>query len=207
MTDTRTKIILASGSPRRRELLAAMQVEFEVVPSSFEEQLDDGRTPEEVASELALGKAKDVAVKFPDQIVLGADTIVTVEGKQLGKPVDADDALQTLKLLAGREHAVTTGVAIVKLSDGVELVAAETSIVYFRPYDNAAAMAYVRTGDPLDKAGSYGIQSGGAPLIDSIKGNYDTIIGLPTVLVSELLQKLGVPAYPVEPEPTVPQRS
>jgi septum formation protein len=207
MSNQTTQVILASGSPRRRELLSAMGVAFDVIPSRFEEQLDDNRSPEDVARELALGKAKDVAAQFPDRIVIGADTIVTIDGRQLGKPADEVEARAMLQMLAGREHEVTTGVAILRLSDGVEYNVAETANVYFRPYDEALASEYIKSGDPFDKAGGYGIQSGASPFIDSILGNYDTIIGFPTKLVAEYLTKLGIGAQPAELEPTVPQRT
>jgi septum formation protein len=200
-------IILASGSPRRKELLAAMGVDFEVIPSSYEEQLDDDRPPDAVACELALFKARDVAARYSESIVIGADTIVTVDGKQLGKPSDAHEARAMLKMLAGRAHMVTTGVVVLKLIDNIEIVRAESSTVYFRPYEEPVVDTYVESGDPFDKAGGYGIQSGAAPLIDSIKGNYDTIVGFPTKLVAEMLGEAGVPAKPVELEASVPVRS
>ena len=191
------QIILASQSPRRFDLLTQMGVEFTVIPSNFEEHLDDSRRPSEVAIELALGKAKDVAVQHPDAIVIGADTIVTIDGKQLGKPSDATDAKEMLALLADKPNQVTTGMAVICKSEGVELTTAETATVYFKPFDEVAVDEYIATGDPLDKAGAYGIQSGASVLIDRIEGDYSAIIGLPTKQLAVLLAELGVTATPV----------
>lgn len=192
------EVILASQSPRRKELLTLMGVVFQTVPSDFDEQLDDKRSPEEVACELALGKAMAVARKYPDRLVIGSDTIVTVEGRQLEKPRDAEEAVEMLRLLSGKPNEVSTGVAVVCLDDGIELTEADTTHVYFRPFDEQAVQAYVDTGDSMDKAGSYGIQSGAAPLIDHIEGHYDTVVGLPTALLTEMLAKVGINAAPVE---------
>jgi septum formation protein len=199
------KVILASQSPRRKELLSAMGVDFDVVPSDFDEKLDDARSPEVVAAELALGKAMAVAEQFPDSIVIGSDTIVTVGGKQLGKPQDVAEAHAMLESLSGTSNLVTTGVAIVRKSDRMQLVGTDTTEVYFKPYDQAAVEAYVRTGDPYDKAGGYGIQSGAAPLIERMVGHYDTVVGLPTRLTAVFLEKVDVPAQSVELEPPVEQ--
>lgn len=175
-----------------------MGVQFEAIPSNFEETLDDSRSPEEVASELALHKALAVAKLYPASIVIGSDTIVTVDGKQLEKPHDPDDAVRLLKMLSGKPNDVSTGVAVVRLSDNTRLVGADATKVYFKPYDEAAVTSYVRTGDPMDKAGAYGIQSGAAPLISHIEGHYDTVIGLPTNLLAGMLSRLGIMAMPVQ---------
>ncbi|CAN5149735.1 Maf family protein [soil metagenome] len=185
-------IILASQSPRRKELLTQMGVDFDVVPSNFNEKLDDSRAPEVVAMELALGKAMDVAQKYPDALVIGSDCIVTVHGRQLEKPVDEAEAYELLELLSGTNNTVSTGVAVVRLSDGTQLVGADSAEVYFKPYNEAAVKAYVSTGDPMDKAGAYGIQSGAAPLISHVEGRHDSIIGLPTKILAEYLQSLGI---------------
>jgi len=199
------EIILASQSPRRRELLTQMGVEYAAIPSNFDEKLDDSRSPEEVAGELALGKAMAVAEQYPDSIVIGSDTIVTVDGKQLEKPGDTTEAHAVLKLLSGKPNDVSTGVAVVRIADGIKLVGSDTTKVFFKPYDQEAVNRYVSTGDPLDKAGAYGIQSGAAPLIDHIEGHYDTVIGLPTRLLAMLLAQIGIESNPVEIEPPVPQ--
>jgi septum formation protein len=198
------KIILASTSPRRKELLTLMGVEFEVLPSDFYEELDDTRTPEEVAMELGLGKAMAVARQHPDALVIGSDCIVTINGRQLAKAADIDEARQMLHDVSLHPNKITSSVVVVCLADGFQSVQAESSWVYFKPYDEQAVEAYLATGDYKDKAGSWGIQSGAAPLMDRMSGNADTIVGLPTHLLAPLLQGLGYDAkavdYPLPPE-------
>lgn len=201
-----TQIILASQSPRRRELLQAMGVAYTAVPSAFEEHLDDNRSPHDVACELALGKAKDVARQHPDAIVIGSDTIVTLAGRQLEKPADSDHAHAMLKMLSGASNEVTTGVAIVCEAKGIEMVDADTTTVHFKPYNEAAIRAYVATGDPLDKAGAFGIQNGAAALISHIEGYFDTVVGLPTHLLASMLAQVGVEAHPAHVQSPVEQR-
>lgn len=182
-----------------------MGVSFDVVPSKFDEQLDDSRHPDEVAKELALGKAMDVARQHPDSIVIGADTIVTVNGKQLGKARDLKDAQSMLSLLSNKPHLVSTGVAVVRMADNTKLVSVDSTRVYFRPYDEDVVSQYLATDDYRDKAGAYGIQSGAAPLIRHIEGHYDTIIGLPTLVLAELLAQLGIRSDSVKLTPPVKQ--
>ncbi|HSH55889.1 MAG TPA: Maf family protein [Candidatus Limnocylindrales bacterium] len=196
--EPKPKVILASQSPRRRELLAQMGVEFEAIPSDFDEKLDDSRPPEEVAAELAVGKAMTVARSYPGCIVIGSDTIVTLAGKQLEKPHDMAEATSMLKQLSGHENDVSTGLAVLWLEQNIRLIGADTTKVFFKPYDEQAVKQYVETGDPLDKAGAYGIQSGAAPLISHIEGQYDTVVGLPTLLLAEYLTQVGIAARPVE---------
>lgn len=200
------KIILASQSPRRKALLEKMGLKFETIPSNFDEKLDDSRSPEEVASELALGKARAVATQYPECLVIGSDTIVTINGRQLEKPRDSNDAYEMLKLLAGKHNEVSTGVAVVSVSDSIKLVGVDTTHVYFHPYDEEAVRQYVESGDPMDKAGAYGIQSGAAPLISHIEGHYDTVVGLPTKLLAELLMQVRITARFVELDSPVPQK-
>lgn len=191
-------IILASQSPRRKELLAKMGVNFTVVPSRFEEHLDHDRPVEEVAIELALGKARDVAKQYPEAIVIGADTIVLIDGKQLGKPKDEAEARETLYHLAGKTNQVCTGLTVICQALEFELVEAVTSGVYFKPANDKDIETYLKSGDWHDKAGSYGLQSGAAPLVDYIEGHYDSILGLPTHILAVVLQQLGVAAKPAE---------
>jgi septum formation protein len=191
-----SQIILASQSPRRKVLLEAMGLQFSIVPSSYDEQLDESRSPLLVARELALGKALDVAKRFPDAYVIGSDTIVWCDGKQLGKPKDAEDARAMLEFLGGREHYVTTGVAIVCEARGIELVSEDTAKVFFKPYDEQVALEYIATGDPMDKAGSYGVQSSGDYLVQRIEGAFDTVVGLPTELLAAMLMELDIAAHP-----------
>lgn len=199
------RIILASQSPRRKELLVAMGLQFEAVPSNFDEQLDSSKLPVMVAQELAIGKANLVADQYPDALVIGSDTIVSVDGQQLAKPHDADEARQMLQSMSGRGSVVTTSVTVIHRAKGILLSGAEETLVVFRPYDVQAVDAYLATGDYADKAGGYGIQSGAASLIDHIEGDYDTIVGLPTRLLANFLNQCGIAAHQVQPEVPVKQ--
>ncbi len=167
------KIILASQSPRRKELLEKIDRVFTVEPSHYDEQLDVTRPTEEVARELALGKARDVARRFPEAIVIGADTIVEIDGEQLGKPHDEEEAVAMLRRLRGRSHHVVTGVAVV--AHGQEYVAADQATVLLAAYTEEDIASYVRSGEPMDKAGAYGIQSLPAHMIDRIEGDKEAI--------------------------------
>lgn len=203
---TARKIILASQSPRRKDLLTKMGVDFAVIPSKFEENLDHARSVEEVAVELALGKAHDVAKKHPQAIVIGADTIVLIDGKQLGKPKDKADARKTLLHLAGRTNIVCTGLAVVCLDLDKETTCAVSSSVLFKQADDRAINAYLASGDWHDKAGSYGVQSGAAPLVEYIAGEYDAVLGLPTQKLADILQGMDVPCNPADIDSPVPLR-
>lgn len=172
-----------------------MGVIFETIPSKYEEKLDDARDPEDVAKELALGKAMDVAKDNPDAYVIGSDTIVTIDGRQLEKPLSPEHAHEMLKDLAGRVNYVTTGIAVVCVNENVRLVDAATTAVHFKPYDHAVVNEYVATGDPMDKAGAYGIQHVvGSKLIDFIEGDYDAVIGLPSRKLAAMLRDIGIEA-------------
>ena len=192
------KIILASQSPRRQELLTEMGIVFDVMPSNFDEQLNNDREPADVAEELAAGKAMAIAREFPAATVIGADTIVSIDGKQLEKPTSPENATEMLTLLAGKTHEVTTGIAVICLDEGIHLVDSDTTKVTFKPYDERAIRDYVATGDCMDKAGAYGIQSGAAPLIEGYSGRYDTVVGLTTTVLAEMLSMIGIHAEPVE---------
>lgn len=190
-------VILASQSPRRLQLLSKMGVSFTVQPSAYNEHLDESRSAEEVAMELSLGKAKDVAKSNPDAYIIGSDTIVGINGRQMEKPRDMDEARAMLQALAGHESTVSTGVAIVNLNTDTELVDVATTKVYFKedsPEVQQLREQYLATEDWRDKAGGYGIQSGAATLIDRIEGDYDTVVGLPTRLLAQKLQELGIDA-------------
>ena len=189
---TTRPIILASQSPRRKDLLQKMGITFSVVPSNFVETLDHSRPVDEVAIELALGKAREVAKKHPKAIVIGADTIVLIDGKQLGKPKDEVEARQTLHNLAGQINVVCTGMAVLCQDLGVQTTSAVSSKVFFKPDDDIAIEKYLASGDWHDKAGSYGIQSGAAPLIEYVEGEYDAVLGLPTRVLADLLNKMGI---------------
>lgn len=197
---SKQQVILASQSPRRKELLSKMGLNFIVIPSNYDEHLDDSRSAAEVAEELALGKAMEIAKDHPDAIIIGSDTIVVINGKQLEKPRDEADAMYLLKMLSGQTNEIVTGVAVVQKSKAVALTDHDVVRVTFKPYNETAVKKYITSGDAMDKAGAYGIQSGAAPLIESMDGRYDTAIGLPTHLLSDFLKKIDVIAKPVELE-------
>ena len=204
MMNTSRPLILASQSPRRKELLSGMGLVFTVIPSDYDEQLDHDRHVEEVAIELALGKARAVAQKHPAAVVVGSDTIVFVDGKQLGKPKDEAEARETLRQLAGKVNVVSTGLAVVCEEDSLIITEVVSSEVLFKPYDRETHEAYIASGDWHDKAGSYGLQSGAAPLVDHIEGEYDAILGMPTKTLTAILHPLGFSCHAVELDPPVP---
>ncbi|MFZ1249134.1 MAG: Maf family protein [Candidatus Saccharimonadales bacterium] len=185
------QIILASGSPRRKELLEKMGLDFTVVPSEFEEYLDETRPVEEIAMELGRGKALSVAKRFPDAIVIGSDTIVTVGDKQLGKAVDLNHARRMWHLITTAPNKVTSSLVVICKDLNYENVTYDNAWVYLKPFDKAAVEAYLATGDYADKAGAYAIQHIGS-LLDHIEGSEDTILGLPTHLLKGILQELAI---------------
>lgn len=184
-------LVLASGSPRRRALLEELGWRFAVAPADVDETLGSGESPEAAARRLAEAKAAAGARAFPGELVLGADTLVTLDGQILGKPRDRGDAVRMLSLLQGREHRVVTGVALEWGSRRSSAV--EVTRVRFRPLDADAVRAYAATGEGDDKAGAYAIQGFGALLVEGIDGCYFNVVGLPLVRVSVLLGAWGVP--------------
>ncbi|WP_017726728.1 Maf family protein [Halalkalibacterium ligniniphilum] len=182
--------ILASGSPRRKQLLEQVHYTFQVVTSSIDEQIDPTLTPEQTVQQLALQKAKDIAIQYPDAVVLGADTVVAYEDHILGKPSEQMEAKEMLSMLAGKAHNVFTGVALV-FNQEFETFAERTS-VQFWPLTEEEINAYVESGEPFDKAGSYGIQGFGSYLVKEIKGDYFNVVGLPLARTMRALEKFGV---------------
>ena len=179
------KVLLASASPRRRQLLAQI-TEFEVEPSSFEERAV-GLSARETALAFARGKALDVFLKHPDCLVLGADTVVCLNGEIFGKPKDAEDAKRMLRLLSGKTHSVFTGVCLMR--EGAAAGGADETKVSFLQLNDEAIEAYVASGLPFGKAGAYGIQDGG--LVEKIEGSYSNVVGLPVELTKELFRKVS----------------
>ena len=184
------KSILASASPRRKMLLSGAGVPYEIQVSQADETTQPGWTPKKMVRELAKRKAGEVAAQFPDAYVIGADTLVSCDGQVLGKPQDAADACAMLRMLSGRTHHVQTGVCVA-LPNGVKLTFCEVSAVTFRTLTEAEIRAYVASGEPLDKAGSYAIQGEGRALVDHFTGDYANIIGLPVDRLIMILQMVG----------------
>lgn len=191
-------VILASASPRRRELLGRLLPRFEVIASDVDERLEGPVGPDPVAA-LALRKARAVAARLDAGIVLGADTVVIIGGQALGKPADADQARAMLRQLRGRVHEVITGVAVVAAGSDRARATAVVSQVLMRDYPDAALEAYVTGGEPLDKAGAYAIQGQGGGLVGGWVGSYSNIVGLPLEAAARLLAEFGVPVTPVAP--------
>ena len=188
--DGRRPIILASASPRRRELLARMGVSFSVVAPEVDETVE--AAPADMVRILCVRKADAVCARFDDAVVIAADTVVSLDGRALGKPADEDDALRMLKALSGRDHQVITGLCVTDTRTGRREIRVETSEVRFRALAAAEITAYVATGEPLDKAGAYAIQGGAAAFVDRFTGSYDNIVGLPSEILREILIRWSV---------------
>ena len=179
--------ILASASPRRKELLELAQLPFEVHISHAEEIIPPGLAPAQCAEHIAAIKADAAAIDLPNACIIAADTIVVVDGMILGKPKDAKDAALMLHLLSGREHTVITGVCLLNTATAQKNIFSQETAVRFYPLSDAEIEAYVRTGEPMDKAGAYGIQGKGALLVESITGDYCNVVGLP---IARLMREL-----------------
>jgi septum formation protein len=180
-------LVLASASPRRQELLRNAGITFEVVPAHIPEDPLPREAAKDCAERLARQKALAVAQKRPQDIVLGADTVVVVDGQFLGKPYDATDAARMLRRLSGREHQVITGVCLVV--GGKPSVASETTIVTVSELTDKDIAEYVASGEPMDKAGSYAIQGIASRWIPRIEGDYSNVVGLPVALVFRMLRE------------------
>ncbi len=184
-------LVLASGSPRRHQLLEMLGVPFRVVVPDVDETHRPGESPEAYVTRLARAKAAAVAAREPGELVLGADTTVVARGAILGKPSSADEAMAMLAKLQGRTHQVLTGVALAA-GDRVE-DALDVTDVTFRRLDLETLKAYVATGEPMDKAGAYAVQGRGAILVEGIRGDFFGVMGLPLRLVLDLLERFGRP--------------
>lgn len=184
------KVILASGSPRRLELLRQIGIESIVCPANFEESGGKAKEADEVVKYNALGKCRAVAaIKGEELPIIGADTVVVIDNAILGKPANDEEAVAMLQSLSGRAHEVLTGIAIkYRQQEFNEVVHTK---VYFRQLSQAEIQTYVASGEPLDKAGAYGIQGKGAVLVEKIDGCYNNVVGLPLTRVYEILAKLG----------------
>jgi septum formation protein len=192
------RLVLASASPRRRELLAALGLEFEVMPSAVEERVELGGTVADLAGELALRKLREVAGRLSGRgpqrlLVLAADTLVTVDGRPLGKPADLAEARGMLERLAGRVHLVVTAVALGSVPEGGQVVESVVSRVAMRGYGSREIDAYLATGEPFDKAGAYAVQGLGGRLVERVEGCYTNVVGLPIGTTARLLVAAGLP--------------
>lgn len=184
-----TLLILASTSPRRQELLRLIGVDFEVMSSDVVEDFEPTLSSTSVVELLAERKGAVIACKRPDAFVLAADTVVSSEGRILGKPNSKEEALSILQGLRGRTHQVVTGVAFLSESRGLREVFHVSTDVTFGDVSNQLLQDYVDSGEPLDKAGAYGIQGGGAVLVKSINGSYHNVVGLPVYEVNEVMRR------------------
>ena len=185
---TDRRIVLASGSPRRRALLKSMGYAFEVCAPDVDETIS-GR-PEDMVRALALRKADAACALCPDAVVITADTLVARDGRALGKPRDDAEAAAMLRSLSGRAHEVMTGLCVTDTRTGRRETIVVTSRVRFRPLTEAEIEAYVATGEPRDKAGAYAIQGGAAVFVERFEGSYDNIVGLPTEALSGILKDM-----------------
>ncbi len=185
-------LILASQSPRRAELLQQMGLSFVVQPADVDETADLSLSPEELVASLARKKAMATVAREQD-VIIAADTLVAVDGALLGKPGDEADAAEMLRRLSGRSHCVHSGICVRK-GDTV-LTATETTEVVFRGLSEREIQAYIATGEPMDKAGAYGIQGRGAVLVEKIQGDYFNVVGLPVCRLGALLQAVGVDVW------------
>ncbi|MFH5182231.1 Maf family protein [Paenibacillus sp. TAB 01] len=193
------KLVLASSSPRRQELIRSLQLPYEIRVSDVNEDTEPGLTPQEIVEQLSSRKAGAVFESYKvepsaaaEAIIIGSDTIVVLDDAVLGKPKDKQDAFRMLKSLQGRGHRVFSGVACIDFATGKTLVSHQVTFVYMKPLTDEQIERYIDTGEPMDKAGSYAIQGLGATIVERIEGDYFNVVGLPLSLLSDLLGDLGV---------------
>ena len=182
------EIILASASPRRKEILQNTKLKFEIQKSDIEEVILENESPESMVVRLEYEKAYDVAQKNKDKLVIGADTIVALDNEVLGKPKDKEEAYQMIKKLSNKTHKVITGISLINISHGMVVNDYVVSLVTFKDLSEDSIKDYINTNESLDKAGAYGIQGYGALLVDNIQGDYFNIVGLPISRLSDLLK-------------------
>lgn len=182
------KLILASTSPGRKEALEKAGFEFEISPSDFEEVMDENLSPEELVIQLSQGKARDVASRVKEGIVIGADTVGVFEGKILGKPHTEENNIKMLQELNGREHSIITGVTLIDTETGREISKAVETKIWFRSLSEEEIGEYVKTGEALKKAGGYAYQGLGRKLVDHVEGSETNIIGMPIEDLKEMLK-------------------
>lgn len=186
------KIVLASASPRRKEILSITGLPFFVDPSGYEEELDHTVNPHDLAKDLSQGKALNIAGKYRNALIIAADTFIVFNGRLLGKPHTRAEAQKMLILLNGRSHSVITGYTVLDTSTGKKITRSVETTVWFKKMSRAQIDAYVKTGEPLDKAGAYAIQGLGAMIVKKIEGDYMNVVGLPLSDLAESLKKFGI---------------
>jgi septum formation protein len=187
---TPPRVVLASQSPRRRDLLNLIGIPHTVRPADIDESVLPGERPLDCVERLARSKARRLAANERDAVVIGADTVVVIDDRILNKPENEDDARAMLERLAGREHVVHTAVCVIY--DSTEVAGVETVAVHFRPLSAAEIDAYIATGEPMDKAGAYGIQGYGATIVERVNGDFFAVMGLPLVRLTRLLSGVGL---------------
>lgn len=186
------KIVLSSGSPRRKKLLEQIGLKFEVCVSNFEEKEDPRLTPYELAINPSLRKAKNVAAKYKNAIIISADTFVSFKNNVLGKPVTQENAKKMLHMLSGKSHSIITGFTIIDTKTVKTISRSVETKVYMKKLTNEDIEEYIKTGEPLDKAGAYGIQEKGAVFVTKIEGDSSNVVGLPLYELVKELNKVGV---------------
>lgn len=186
------KIILASTSPRRKELLSHLGVPFTAVAPEYEEDMTLNLPPEKLVQHLALGKAESIAKRFPDALVIGSDCIVVFRGKPLGKPKSKTDAAKMLMMLQNKKNVVMSGLAIIDTKTGKTKTFVDSGEVYFTPMNKKDIDWYIGTGEPLGRAGAFAIQDIGIQFIQRVDGNLSTIIGLPLLPLRKYLIQIGI---------------
>ncbi len=186
------QIILASVSPRRKELLEKAGIKFRVVDSHYQERLDLRLTPRQLVQKLSLEKAKAVYQKFKQAIIIAADTLVVCDGKILGKPKDKKDAKKMLEFLSGKTHLILTGFTIIDGESNKTITKYEETKVYMRKISDQEISSYLETKEPYDKAGAYAIQEKGSIFIEKVEGDYLNAVGLPIFALTQELKKLGI---------------
>lgn len=189
------KLVLASGSPRRRELLSLICRDFEVLPADADEARLDGEAPCDLALRLALMKARIAAARRPGSVVLGCDTVVALGDEVFGKPISMEREISCLRVLNGRAHAVFTGIAVIPGDGGQELSETVRTEVEFGSFPEHVLRAYAETGEGLDKAGGYAIQGRGAFLVRAIRGSYTSVVGLPLCEAADMLGRCGLEVF------------
>ena len=182
-------LILASQSPRRKELMGLFHIPFTVRAADIDETMDSGRSPYDEVARVSRLKA-EATPRGPDDVVIAADTIVVCDGKVLGKPKDEADAVAMLELLSGRDHQVMTGMTVLRGSEAVTHT--EVTDIHFRPLSRQEIVSYVRTGEPMDKAGSYAIQGGAALFCERMDGDYYNVVGLPVCRLGQILRRMAI---------------